>query len=158
MIGSATHVLWDGFTHQGGPFVAAVPLLQEQYGPFPGYKWAQYGSGVLGLVGLGIGAVVWLVARRPHPLAPDRRGPLRLAAWTAVLAAAVVPAGIVLVGSRLSPFEEAFRSYVVDAAILSVAWTTGAIIAVALAWWLARWVSAPPLDEADPSRGGCGTS
>ncbi|QHC57388.1 DUF4184 family protein [Rathayibacter sp. VKM Ac-2760] len=151
VIGAASHVLWDGFTHDGGLVVAAVPELRAQLGPFPGYKWAQYASGVLGLVGLGIGAVVWYVARRPHPIASDHRGPARLAAWTVVLAAAVLPAGVVLSGSGLDPLEEAYRSVVVDAAILTVTWTTVAALAVALLWQLALGVAPRQEADADPS-------
>ncbi|SMH42160.1 protein of unknown function [Rathayibacter oskolensis] len=151
VIGSATHVLWDGFTHAGGPFVAAVPFLQEEFGPFPGYKWAQYASGVLGLLGLGIGAAVWYVTRRPHLVEADARGPIRLAAWSAVLAAAILPAGIVLSSTGLDPLEEAYRSFVVDAAILTVAWTSAAVVVVAALWRLG--VAAAPLPgvDADPS-------
>ncbi|MWV48496.1 DUF4184 family protein [Rathayibacter sp. VKM Ac-2803] len=151
VIGSASHVLWDGFTHLGGPFVAAAPFLQQQFGPFPGYKWAQYASGVLGLLGLAIGAAVWYVTRRPHPIKEDGRGPARLAAWTAVLAAAIVPAGIVLAGTGLDPFEEEYRSYVVDAAILVVSWTAVALVVVALLWRLAGLPVPRPEAGADPS-------
>ncbi|MBO0983521.1 DUF4184 family protein [Rathayibacter sp. SD072] len=150
VIGAATHVLWDGFTHLGGPFVAAVPALQQSFGPFPGYKWAQYASGVLGLLGLGIGAVVWYVTRRPHPVPPDGRGPVRVAAWTVVLVAAVVPAGVVLAGTGLDPFEPDYRPYVVDAAILAVLGTSAALLSIALLWRLV--VPAPlPATGRDPS-------
>lgn len=148
VVGSTTHVVWDGFTHAGGPFVAAAPFLLEQLGPFPGYKWAQYASGVLGLLGLGIAAGVWYVSRRPHVVEPDDRGPLRIAAWTAVLAAAIVPAGMVLSGTGLDPFEEAYRSYVVDAAIITVTWTTAAVLGVAVLWRLV--VASAPRPRADP--------
>lgn len=151
VIGAASHVLWDAFTHDGGPFVAALPFLRDEFGPFPGYKWAQYGSGVLGLVGLGIGALVWYVARRPHHVAEDHRGPARVAAWTAVLAAAVVPAGVVLAGTGLDPLAEEYRSYVVDAAIHAVTWTTATVVAVALLWHLAVGVSPRQGVDADPS-------
>ena len=151
VIGAASHVLWDAFTHDGGPFVAALPFLREELGPFAGYKWAQYASGVLGLVGLGIGAVVWYVARRAHPIASDHRGAARVAAWSAVLAAAVLPAGVVLAGTGLDPFEEAYRSYVVDAAVLAVVWTTAAVLAVALLWHLALGVAPRQGADADPS-------
>ncbi|QHC65361.1 DUF4184 family protein [Rathayibacter sp. VKM Ac-2759] len=149
VIGSASHVLWDGFTHVGGPFVAAMPFLEQRIGPFPGYKWAQYASGVLGLLGLCIGAAVWYVARKPHLIETDARGPARLAAWTTVLAAAVVPAGIVLAGTGLDPFEEEYRSYVVDAAILVITWSVLAVVGVALLWRLA--VAPPPEARTDPS-------
>lgn len=146
--GSATHVLWDGFTHAGGPFVAAIPFLQAEFGPFTGYKWAQYGSGVLGLLGLGIAAGVWYIGRRPRIIEADDHGEARLAAWTVVLVAAIVPAGVVLVGTGLDPFEEAYRPYVVDAAVLMVGWTATAAVVVALLWRLV--VRPAPRRQVDP--------
>jgi len=151
VIGSATHVVWDGFTHVGGPFVAAAPFLFEEFGPFAGYKWAQYASGVLGLLGLGIAAVVWYVSRRPHLIEPDDRGGVRIAAWAVVLAAAVVPAGVVLAGTGLDPFEEAYRGYVVDAAILTVTWSVAAVLVVAVLWRLVVSSRPRPRADADPS-------
>ena len=112
--------MWDGFTHRGGLFVSAIPLLQQELGPFPGFRWAQYASGVLGLLGLGIGAVVWYVDRRPRKLRSDGRQPVRIAAAAVVLAAAVVPAGIVLAGAGIDPLDAAYRAHVVRAAILLV--------------------------------------
>ncbi|KQQ08785.1 DUF4184 family protein [Rathayibacter sp. Leaf296] len=132
VIGAATHVVWDAFTHLSGAGVVAIPALERDLGPFPVYKWLQYGSGVLGLVGLGIGAVVWYVSHRPRPLAPDGRTAVRLAAWSVVLAAAVVPVGIVLAVAGFDPLAPEYRSSVVDAAILTVICTGGAALAIAL--------------------------
>ncbi|PPF55576.1 hypothetical protein C5C55_10235 [Rathayibacter sp. AY1C2] len=135
-IGAASHVMWDGFTHRGGLFVSAIPLLQQELGPFPGFRWAQYASGVLGLLGLGIGAVVWYVGRRPRKLRSDGRQPVRIAAAAVVLAAAVVPAGIVLAGAGIDPLDAAYRAHVVRAAILLVGGGAAAAVAVAAVWWL----------------------
>ncbi|PPF29474.1 DUF4184 domain-containing protein [Rathayibacter tritici] len=48
VIGAGSHVVWDGVTHRGGLLVSAIPVLQQQLGPFRGYGWSQYASGVLG--------------------------------------------------------------------------------------------------------------
>ncbi len=48
VIGAATHVAWDAFTHpRGGRHIA---WLAEPHGPLDGHKWAQYGSTLLGAV------------------------------------------------------------------------------------------------------------
>lgn len=56
ILGSATHVVWDSFTHAGYPGAALGPLATtypSPIGPFPGYRYLQYTSGVVGLVILG---------------------------------------------------------------------------------------------------------
>lgn len=59
ILGVLTHIVWDLFTHEGRWGVAALPALEEMWGPLLGYKWLQYGSSVLGLAGIGI----WLLLR-----------------------------------------------------------------------------------------------
>lgn len=67
VIGAATHVGWDAFTHEGRWGVERVGMLREQVGPFPGHQWAQYASSVLGAVALlGFLARWW----RSAPLGP----------------------------------------------------------------------------------------
>lgn len=63
LIGVVTHILWDMFTHEGRAGVALLPLLADQWGPLPGYKWLQYGSGVIGLAIIAVWAVAWLSER-----------------------------------------------------------------------------------------------
>ena len=56
-VGSATHVLWDEFTHarRWGP--EHLPALDETWWLMPGYRWLQYLSSVVGLLVL----LAWLV-------------------------------------------------------------------------------------------------
>ena len=49
LLGVASHILWDSFTHEGRWGVQALPVLGDPWGPLTGYKWVQYGSGVIGL-------------------------------------------------------------------------------------------------------------
>lgn len=83
-VGSATHVLWDEFTHprRWGP--EHVPLLAEQWGPLAGYRWLQYATSVLG----GVVLLVWFVRwwRRTPPRPGVRRPGVR---WAWPLLAAV---------------------------------------------------------------------
>lgn len=65
VLGVLSHIVWDLFTHEGRAGVDALPVLDEMWGPLPGYKWLQHGSSVIGLLIIGIWAVVWLLRRRP---------------------------------------------------------------------------------------------
>jgi hypothetical protein len=95
-VGAGTHVLWDEFTHprRWGP--ETFPVLAEQWGDLPGYRWLQYGTSVLGgLVLLGWVLRWWL---RTPSHGPVRRG--RAWPWlvlgtvgTVVGTAAALPAG-----------------------------------------------------------------
>lgn len=59
-IGVASHILWDLFTHEGRWGSEALPILAEEWGPLPGFRWLQHGSSLIGLVVLGVWAIVWL--------------------------------------------------------------------------------------------------
>src|SRR5262245_32559772 len=73
VLGAATHVIWDSFTH-ASPVVYALPPLHEvrvEIGPFNPrlFKLLQYLSSVFGMVVLAIWA--WRLRRLP-PIAPAR--------------------------------------------------------------------------------------
>ncbi|WP_203582148.1 DUF4184 family protein [Microbacterium hibisci] len=63
-LGVVSHIVWDLFTHEGRWGTTALPALDAQWGPVPGYKWLQHGSSVLGLAIIGIWMVAWLARRR----------------------------------------------------------------------------------------------
>lgn len=65
-LGMATHIVWDGFTHQGASFVQALPWLQAHVSGLALYKWLQYGSGVFGLAAI---ALFWRYEARRFPAA-----------------------------------------------------------------------------------------
>jgi hypothetical protein len=94
LLGVLTHIVWDLFTHEGRWGVAAVPALAEQWGPFLGYKWLQYGSSAAGVVILAVWAVLWLRGRDTG--APPRRV---LASWVRVLWVVSLP--LILVAAWL---------------------------------------------------------
>jgi membrane-bound metal-dependent hydrolase YbcI (DUF457 family) len=73
VLGVVSHIVWDLFTHEGRGGVDLLPVLADQWGPLPGYTWAQHGSSALGLVILGMWAAAWL--RRRRPAAVDRETP-----------------------------------------------------------------------------------
>lgn len=57
--GAATHVVWDEFTHVGRFGYRHLSWLADQHGPLPGYRWAQYGSGVVGALVLVLAVRHW---------------------------------------------------------------------------------------------------
>jgi hypothetical protein len=95
LIGVATHVFWDLFTHPGRLGSEWIPALGEEWGPFEGTTWLQYGSSILGLAGLGVWAA--LAARAAgvvHRSEPPGVGVVRRVAWVA--AAAVLVGSVTL--------------------------------------------------------------
>lgn len=50
LIGMATHLFLDAFTHETGYFVQYLPILREKVGMLPIFKYLQYGGGVLGVL------------------------------------------------------------------------------------------------------------
>ena len=89
LVGAATHLLWDSFTHPG--WVADhLGVLRVQLGPLLVEKWLQHVSSVAGLVIV----TVW-AARRLRATTPDSGRPTRLSRGTrAAAGATVVAAGI----------------------------------------------------------------
>lgn len=84
-IGTFSHVAWDAFTHPDAPGVQWLPALAEPaaFG-LPGYKVAQYASGVAGLLVIAGWVYRWL--RRAVPAADGPPG-LPTRGRVAVLAA-----------------------------------------------------------------------
>lgn len=70
VVGAATHVGWDAFTHAGRWGVRRLPVLDRRVRGVPLHHWAQYGSSVVGLAVLA-GSAARAVRRAPHVPAPD---------------------------------------------------------------------------------------
>jgi len=69
VLGAATHVVWDSFTHWDGWVVRRVPVLDEEVLGSPLYHQLQYGSSALALV------VIALFLRRAWRRLPDSPPP-----------------------------------------------------------------------------------
>lgn len=112
-IGVASHIAWDAFSHVGRAGVAWVPGLGEPWGPLPGYKWVQHGSGVVGLVVLAVSALLWL--RRARVVRASRRSPGWMPwAWLAALPLLLVVGwgvGLVVFGPLTDEFTAAHLAY-----------------------------------------------
>lgn len=77
-VGAATHVVWDSFTHADRWGPRHIKWLATDHHGLLGLKWAQYGSGVVGLAVVTVVAVRFLAASPPLP---DDRAPAVLPAW-----------------------------------------------------------------------------
>ncbi len=65
LIGAYSHVLWDAASHIDGAFVAHSRFWQQRIFSLPLYKWNQYVSGILGLIGLAMW-YAWTVFKYRH--------------------------------------------------------------------------------------------
>ncbi len=132
VVGSLTHIVWDAFTHGGRWGVRLVPWLGEEHAGLPGHAWAQYGSGVVGL--LAVGVAILAVLRRPL-LEAGR--PRRLPAVT--LPVAVLAAGASSVLTFVSRWgADPFRLAAFHAAVVGIV-----ALAVVLALVTSLWALAP---------------
>lgn len=70
VLGAATHVVWDGFTHPGTLFVESIPLLQTRLMTLGSYelyvyKLLQHASSMIGLMLLAIWCWRWYACTAP---------------------------------------------------------------------------------------------
>lgn len=133
LIGATTHVTWDSFTHHGRWGSNHVGWLRSEHLGLAGLQWAQYVSGVIGLIVVGWFAVAHL---RSLPLLDPSRAARLMA--PATLAAVVALAGLAGLTSAASTASDglqamAFRG-VVNAVIVVV--IGGGL--VCLAWHVRR--------------------
>src|SRR5215469_8397218 len=98
LVGTWTHLLWDGFTHEGW-FVHRVAVLSEwvTIGPYTGplYHVLQYLSSVFGLIVLAI----WYLRLRTPPAVKAGRGATRSSALPVLL---LIIAASVMIGAVLA--------------------------------------------------------
>ncbi len=95
LIGIATHLAWDSFTHGQGWMVDRIGWLQSQHlilgHSWPNFKFAQHGSTVLGLVLLILWFQRWYRSAEPvHEGEPQLSVRVRAAVVCSILAIAFV--------------------------------------------------------------------
>ena len=95
LLGAATHLVWDAFTHEDAGGVRMLAVLDD-YGPgFAGHSlrlfaWLQYGSSLLGLAVVILALASWLRhAPAPVPAPPRRLARPERIAW--ICAYALLP-------------------------------------------------------------------
>jgi hypothetical protein len=99
LLGAATHLIWDAFTHENARGVRMFPLLSD-YGPEMAghhlqlYGWLQHGSSLVGLAVVVLALALWL-GNAPAPAKPPVRriAPLERLVW---VAAYVLPSLLVI--------------------------------------------------------------
>lgn len=132
VIGAATHIAWDAFTHEGRAGTAWIPALDAFWGPLTGYKWLQYGSSVLGLVILAIVGAWWLIGRsHVAPVARVLPDAVRWAWWLSlpVLLLAATAIGYAAFG----PFDREFTPQHLAYRVLPPACAIWGVVTLALA-------------------------
>lgn len=130
VVGAVTHVVWDSFTHAGRRGVDVVPWLHTEHLGLPGYKWAQFASGGLGLVVL----AVWGLRRLARTV-PDGEGlrstaQQRLGAWVLVGVGGLTGVLVALLAFSGTAERTLFRMVTLGGAAAAV----GLVLACAL-WW-----------------------
>jgi hypothetical protein len=93
VLGAATHVLWDEFTHprRWGP--EHIPALSEQYGGVPLYTWLQDLSGLAGALAIAVWVLLWWRRTPPRPVSAGVPRSWLLVAAIAVVSGVVGGAG-----------------------------------------------------------------
>ena len=127
--GAMTHVAWDSFTHADEWGVVRLGWLQEQHGELPGFKWAQYASGAIGLLIVAVAALRHLRTLDP---VDAHRAPRSLPAAT--LPCAVLLAGLVGLVSAVRHASSGLHSVAFNGAVDSVIVMGVVLVAVTVAW------------------------
>lgn len=138
IVGGATHLVWDSFTHPGW-LVDHVALLRLRIGPLPVEKWLQHASTVAGLVVLAIWAVIRLRGTERDPHRPGRFTGRERVAWVTVIVLAAGLGGgipwVIGLARGMSPVDPVLLFPV---ACLLVACGVAAVLLSAGAWHLRR--------------------
>ncbi len=125
--GSATHVIWDEFTHAGRWGTRHVPGWATTVAGLPLWHWAQYVSGVLGMALLAVLARRWW-ARSSPPSGQETDGGV-VWPWALVAGVTVVVALAAAAGHGLPVREAAYA-----AAVNGVAAGVAVAVLLALGW------------------------
>jgi hypothetical protein len=137
LIGIATHLIWDSFTHPDGGVVVHVSALRDQIGPFAVSRWLQYLSSVGGLIILAIWTVRWARRTPGETTRYQRTGAaMRVGAWSVVIAVLAAVAGTIWIRGivhGVAPFD---RELVYDTAVYSIAAAGLLAVVVCLIWYL----------------------
>jgi len=142
LIGSATHLLWDSFTHNTGWAVKAfpgltMPLLVIHDEPIRTYKLLQHGSSVLGLIALGVAYFVWLRGAEPSQVRLAKLSSV----WKAAIATAMTAGACAAALWRTVPpliAWETVRTNVVNGGIAFVTAFVAEAILFSLVWRFLR--------------------
>jgi hypothetical protein len=127
VIAAAIHVFWDLFTHADRWGGRHVDWLQSDHLGLAGIKWAQYVSGVVGLLVVG-----WAVVAHLRPLPSEVRP--RRALPPAVLVVAFGVAALVALASAVAKIPAGLQSMAFHAVVNGLI-----VLVVGLACIVAMW-------------------
>ncbi len=138
LVGIATHLAWDSFTHADGWLVVAFPLFQLELGPFTVYRWLQYGSSIAGLTIVGIWLALWLSRTSPRPESQSIRltAVRRMTSWFLVSVPGLTVALVIWVGGIVGGVGPLDRVLVYRTATLSISCAGLIAIVVMILWHL----------------------
>lgn len=125
LVGAATHVLWDEFTHAGRFGATQITAIGATYvtpwGQLQGYRLLQYASGAIGLA-----IIVWVGMRQPVRDAGPRPRPrlARAAMWLVPLA------GLTAAVVRMATFDDLNDVRALAFAAITAAISTASTVAI----------------------------
>jgi len=135
-VGIATHLVWDALTHPDGWAVLRIAPLRHEYGPFTGYRWAQYGSSALGLLVLAVWGAAWVRRAPVHALPPTRlRASWRVVGWLAVASLLATVALTIWIDGVLGGSEIFGRVVLYHVATRSIAAAGVLAVLICVAWY-----------------------
>jgi Domain of unknown function (DUF4184) len=149
-VGSATHVVWDSFTHARGWGTTHVAWLAEQHGLLAGYAWAQYGSGAFGALVIASWLALWWRSTPATPSVSRLPPVVSASAWLSILAAGAAGAGLGSLGPLSSPEGPDLASAAFFAATRGVALAALVAVLLAASWHL---VTRPQAADGETSAG-----
>jgi hypothetical protein len=134
LVGAATHVVWDDFTHTGRWAVGRISWLHTEHAGLAGSQWAQYASGVIG--GVVVLACCARLLAQASP-APDRGWVAHAQRWQALVTVAL--AGLLGAGyGAWTALGPGIESLLFRAVTRGGAAAAGTILLVCLLWWVRR--------------------
>lgn len=132
LLGIATHLLWDSFTHSTTWPYRHWPILRKPFtmpivGPLPLYKLLQHGSTIVGIGILSVWLVHWYRTTQPssdlRASLPAGRKAAVIAVVTTVAVVGSITRAVIGIGMPMGHFY--FNKFVVQAVVT----------AMALVWW-----------------------
>ena len=135
VLGAATHVLWDTFTHHDRWGTSHLAPLTAELGPLPVFTWFQFASGGLGLAGLGLWLLLWARRTAPRP-APSSTGTrLRTAVLGLVVLAGLVTTLLTLLREHAA--GSTLEAALVGAVTATISVTGAVVVGLCVLWHLA---------------------
>jgi Domain of unknown function (DUF4184) len=91
LLGAATHLLWDSFTHEWMWGPQHIPWLASRHGSLMGWEWVQRVSDIAGLAIVITWIAIWWRAAPKRADTNVLALPTRVLAWLVILCPAAVP-------------------------------------------------------------------